>query len=57
MEGRLGILIVEDDLLQPLMLEKMEVKLDYSVLGTTFLIIFMSQNFATFSLENLYLDG
>lgn len=35
MEDRLGILIVEDDLLQSLMLEKMVVKLNHSVLGTT----------------------
>jgi len=35
MEDRLGILIVEDDLLQSMMLEKLVVTLNQDVLGTT----------------------
>lgn len=35
MEGRLGILIVEDDLIQSLLLEKVVQSLNHCVLGTT----------------------
>lgn len=35
MEGRLGILIVEDDLIQSLLLEKVVESLNHCVLGTT----------------------
>lgn len=35
MEGRLGILIVEDDLIQSIMLVKLLESLNHSVLGTT----------------------